>query len=218
MAGFHLRRSSTQSALRGRFFAPMQICSPDCVARVSLKGRRNHPLFFGPHQGGIATAQQTNSYFVAFDLLAKTRDEMTAMLRLWTEAAARMTSGETARPLGEDLSIEGPDGASALGLAPARLTITFGFGAGLFMKDGVDRYGLAAKRPEALVDLPKFNGDQLQPARTGGDISVQAWPTTRWSRFTRCGNSIASAMARRRSVGRRRVSCLRRRPAKRRAT
>ena len=96
------------------------------------------------------------------------------MLRLWTEAAARMTAGETARPLGQDLSTEGPDGASALGLSPARLTLTFGFGAGLFMKDGVDRYGLAAKRPEALVDLPKFNGDQLQPARTGGDISVQA--------------------------------------------
>jgi deferrochelatase/peroxidase EfeB len=131
-------------------------------------------MFFGTHQGGIATAQQTNSYFAAFDLLAKTRDEMTAMLRLWTEAAARMTSGETARPLGEDLSIEGPDGASALGLGRSRLTITFGFGAGLFMKDGVDRYGLAAKRPEALVDLPKFNGDQLQPARTGGDISMQA--------------------------------------------
>ena len=75
-------------------------------------------MFFGPHQGGIATAQQTNSYFAAFDLLAKTRDEVTAMLRLWTEAAARMTSGETARPLGEDLSVEGPDGASALGLGP----------------------------------------------------------------------------------------------------
>src|SRR5580693_7929765 len=29
-------------------------------------------MFFGPHQGGIATAQQTNSYFAAFDLLAKT--------------------------------------------------------------------------------------------------------------------------------------------------
>ncbi len=96
------------------------------------------------------------------------------MLRAWTEAAARMTSGETARPLGQDLSIEGPDGASALGLTRARLTITFGFGAGLFVKDGVDRYGLAAKRPDALVDLPKFNGDQLQAARTGGDISVQA--------------------------------------------
>ena len=130
--------------------------------------------FFGPHQGGIATPPQTNSYFVAFDLVAKTVDEVTMMLRLWTDAAKRMTAGETARPLGDDASIEGPDGGSALGLAPSRLTITFGFGAGLFVKNGVDRYGLAAKRPDALVDLPKFNGDQLQPARTGGDISVQA--------------------------------------------
>jgi deferrochelatase/peroxidase EfeB len=94
------------------------------------------------------------------------------MLRLWT--AARMTAGETARPLGDDVSAEGPDGGSALGPTPSRLTITFGFGPGLFVKNGVDRYGLAAKRPEALVDLPKFNGDQLQPARTGGDILVQA--------------------------------------------
>ena len=96
------------------------------------------------------------------------------MLRLWTDAAERMTAGETARALGDDLSVEGPDGGSALGLAPSRLTITFGFGPGLFMKEGVDRYGLAAKRPDALVDLPKFNGDQLQPARTGGDLFVQA--------------------------------------------
>jgi deferrochelatase/peroxidase EfeB len=141
---------------------------------ASATGAAPREAFFGKHQGGIATAKQLHSYFVAFDLVGKTRDEVAAMLAAWTEAAARMTSGETARPLGEDPSIEGPDGASALGLTPARLTLTFGFGAGLFMKDGVDRYGLAAKRPEALVDLPKFNGDQLQPARTGGDISVQA--------------------------------------------
>ncbi|HEY3720945.1 MAG TPA: Dyp-type peroxidase [Roseiarcus sp.] len=130
--------------------------------------------FFGAHQTGIATPQPMHTYFVAFDLVAKTRDEVTTMLRTWTDAAARMTSGQTARPLGEDLSVEAPDGASALGLSPARLTVTFGFGAGLFIKDGVDRYGLAAKRPQALVDLPKFNGDQLMPARTGGDLSVQA--------------------------------------------
>ena len=85
-----------------------------------------------------------------------------------------MSAGETARDLGQDVTVEGPDGGSALGLSPKRLTITFGFGAGLFSKDGSDRYGLAAKRPAALVDLPKFNGDQLEPARTGGDISVQA--------------------------------------------
>jgi len=144
------------------------------AAEGASTGAAPQEMFFGEHQRGIATAQQANSYFVAFDLVAKSRDEVTAMLRAWTEAAARMTSGETARPLGQDLSVEGPDGASALGLTRARLTITFGFGAGLFAKDGVDRYGLAGKRPDALVDLPRFNGDQLQAARTGGDISVQA--------------------------------------------
>jgi len=130
--------------------------------------------FFGAHQGGIATRQQRHSYFAAFDCLAKTRDDLTAMLQLWTNGAARMCSGDTARDLGKDLSSEGPDGGSALGLSPSRLTITFGFGPGLFSKDGADRYGLAAKRPAALVDLPKFNGDQLEAALTGGDLSVQA--------------------------------------------
>jgi deferrochelatase/peroxidase EfeB len=130
--------------------------------------------FFGDHQGGIVTAQQTHSYFAAFDLTTKTSDEVAAMLRAWTDAAARMTTGDTASPMGKDLSVEAADGGSALGLAAARLTITFGFGPGLFNKDGVDRFGLAAKRPAAFVDLPKFNGDHLEPARTGGDISVQA--------------------------------------------
>jgi deferrochelatase/peroxidase EfeB len=130
--------------------------------------------FFGPHQGGIATPQQTHSYFAAFDCLAKGRDELVTILRVWTDAAARMSAGATARDLGQDVSVEGPDGGSALGLPPGRLTITFGFGAGLFSKDGSDRYGLASKRPAALVDLPKFNGDQIEAARAGGDISVQA--------------------------------------------
>ena len=44
----------------------------------------------------------------------------------------------------------------------------------MFEKDGQDRYGLAKSRPEALVDLPRFAGDQLVPERTGGDLSVQA--------------------------------------------
>jgi deferrochelatase/peroxidase EfeB len=147
------------------------------VARAASQDRSAaapRESFFGEHQGGIASSQQTHSYFAAFDLVAKTRDEVKAMLQAWTEAAARMTSGETARPMAQDLSVEGPDGGAALGLAPASLTLTFGFGAGLFTKDGADRYGLAAQRPAALVALPKFNGDQLEAARTGGDISVQA--------------------------------------------
>jgi deferrochelatase/peroxidase EfeB len=52
--------------------------------------------------------------------------------------------------------------------------LTFGFGAGLFAKDGEDRYGIAGQRPQALVDLPSFHGDELVETRTGGDLSVQA--------------------------------------------
>jgi deferrochelatase/peroxidase EfeB len=66
------------------------------------------------------------------------------------------------------------DTGEALGQSPARLTLTFGFGAGLFVKDGVDRYGLARQRPAALVDLPVFVGDQLVEERGGGDLLVQA--------------------------------------------
>jgi deferrochelatase/peroxidase EfeB len=85
-----------------------------------------------------------------------------------------MSNGQTAGPIGRDTTTPASDSGEALGLPPARLTITFGFGSGLFLKDGQDRYGLTARRPEALVDLPKFNGDQLVEAHTGGDLSVQA--------------------------------------------
>ena len=66
------------------------------------------------------------------------------------------------------------DTGEALGLTPAHLTVTFGFGPTLFEQDGEDRFGLAGMRPEALVDLPPFARDELDPARSGGDIIVQA--------------------------------------------
>jgi deferrochelatase/peroxidase EfeB len=128
----------------------------------------------GPHQGGIATPQQSHVCFAAFDLTATKRDEVAALLRRWSDAADRMTRGEAAGSLSGGGSSVAADGGSALGLDPARLTLTFGFGPGMFGKDGKDRYGLEAKRPAALVELPKFNGDQLEQARCGGDLSVQA--------------------------------------------
>jgi deferrochelatase/peroxidase EfeB len=76
--------------------------------------------------------------------------------------------------MGSDTTVAAPDGGTALGLSPARLTLTFGFGPGLFLRDGQDRFGLAARRPAALMELPRFNGDQMDPARCGGDLSVQA--------------------------------------------
>ncbi|MDR3534834.1 MAG: iron uptake transporter deferrochelatase/peroxidase subunit, partial [Rhodopila sp.] len=130
--------------------------------------------FWGAHQAGIVTRQQSHCFFASFDLTTDKRDDVINLLRTWTTAAARLTSGQTAEPLGKDLDAPASDSAEAVGLPPARLTLTFGFGPGLFIKDGKDRYGLANARPEALVDLPRFNGDQLAPEKTGGDLSIQA--------------------------------------------
>jgi deferrochelatase/peroxidase EfeB len=130
--------------------------------------------FWGVHQAGIVTPAQSHCYFAAFDLAAEKRDEVIGLLRAWTDAAARLAAGQTAEPLGKDVNAPGADSAEAIDLPPARLTLTFGFGAGLFVKDGKDRYGIAAARPDALIDLPRFNGDQLVPEKTGGDLSLQA--------------------------------------------
>jgi deferrochelatase/peroxidase EfeB len=144
------------------------------AAPAAAPGGRATEPFWSLHQGGITTPAQGYSYFAAFDLVATKRADVAALLRRWTEAAARMSSGETAAALDRAAGGPGADSGDALDLPPSRLTITFGFGAGLFVKDGKDRYGLAAQRPEALVDLPKFPGEQLIEERTGGDLSVQA--------------------------------------------
>jgi len=137
--------------------------------------------FYGEHQAGIADNQQKHTYVASLDLTTTKRDDVIALLKAWTEAAARLTQGQTAKPLQTDAPADAnvddkpaPDSADVLGIGPCELTITFGFGPGLFAKDGKDRYGLAHKRPAALVDLPRFNGDQLIPAKTGGDLLIQA--------------------------------------------
>jgi len=128
--------------------------------------------FWGAHQAGILTPAQRHSYFAAFDLTTDKREDVIALLRRWTDAAGRMSQGLPFEPPQVPDAPE-PDAGDAVGLSPARLTVTFGFGAGLFSKDGVDRYGLAAQRPPALVDMPKFPGDQLVAEKSDGDLSVQ---------------------------------------------
>ncbi|MFD7515903.1 iron uptake transporter deferrochelatase/peroxidase subunit [Streptomyces niveus] len=131
--------------------------------------------FHGAHQAGIATAVPDRLHFAAFDVTAKDRAGLIQLLKDWTAAAALMTEG---RAVGEGAFgglPEAPpdDTGEAVGLKPSRLTLTIGFGPSLFTAEG-DRFGLAGRRPDALVDLPKFPGDNLDPARSGGDLCVQA--------------------------------------------
>jgi deferrochelatase/peroxidase EfeB len=132
--------------------------------------------FHGAHQAGIATAVQDRLHFAAFDVTTDDREELIAVLKEWTRAAERMTAG---RSVGAGavpgLDASPPDDTGeALGLKPSRLTLTVGFGPTLFEKDGKDRFGIKGRRPGALVDLPKFPGDNLDKARSGGDLCVQA--------------------------------------------
>lgn len=66
------------------------------------------------------------------------------------------------------------DTGEALGLPASQLTLTVGFGPSFFVKDGKDRFGIADKRPEALIDLPKFPNETMDPGKSHGDICVQA--------------------------------------------
>ncbi len=129
--------------------------------------------FHGPHQAGITTPVQGHLHFAAFDVTTRDRAALVRLLRTWTSAAASLTAG---LPVGPDGALGGSplappqDTGEALGHGTSRLTLTFGLGPSLFD----DRFGLAARRPPALADLPPFPGDALDPAHSGGDLCVQA--------------------------------------------
>lgn len=131
--------------------------------------------FYGAHQAGIATPVQDRLHFAAFDVVTTDRAKLVKMLKDWTAAAVAFTGGHphgaAAGGMGE---LPPDDTGEALGLPSSRLTLTVGFGPTLFEKDGKDRFGLKAKRPAALADLPHFPGDNLEAERSGGDICVQA--------------------------------------------
>ena len=126
--------------------------------------------FYGTHQAGIATPAQDRLAFAAFDVVTRDSQQLQEMLGLWAAAAARMSRGELVGPTESAPQSPPVDTGEALGLDPGRLTVTVGFGPGLFD----DRFGLAGKRPAALAPLPDLPGDQLQPSICGGDICVQA--------------------------------------------
>jgi deferrochelatase/peroxidase EfeB len=134
--------------------------------------------FTGTHQAGIVTPAQDRLHFVAFDVTTDDRDELVEMLQAWTAAARRMTVGRDAGPVG---AVDGEryappdDTGEAIGLPPSGLTLTIGFGPTLFeTAEGTDRFGLAARRPAPLTELPSFAGDQIDPAISGGDLCIQA--------------------------------------------
>jgi deferrochelatase/peroxidase EfeB len=143
------------------------------ATRSSASPAATH-AFFGAHQAGITTPVQDHLHFAAFDMAkSATREDLVELLQDWSYAASRMTQGLDASATGAvGGSPEAPpdDTGEALGLPASSLTITFGFGPGLF--DG--RFGLGGRRPAGLEVLPPFLGDDLDLKKSDGDLCVQA--------------------------------------------
>lgn len=135
--------------------------------------------FHGEHQAGIVTPAQDRLHFAAFDLMPTAdRADLIALLQDWSAAASRLTRGLGVTEAG---AVDGPalappdDTGEALGLPASNLTITFGFGPGLFADaTGADRFGIADRRPAALQTLPLFAFDLLEEPISGGDLAIQA--------------------------------------------
>jgi deferrochelatase/peroxidase EfeB len=134
--------------------------------------------FHGAHQAGITTLAQERLYFAAFDITTDSREDLIALLKQWSAAAANLTAGQDIGPNGAagGSRLAPPDDTGeAVGLAPGRLTLSIGFGASMFLDAaGKDRFGIADRRPAALVDLPHFAGDAIDASISAGDICVQA--------------------------------------------
>src|SRR5919197_2792367 len=145
----------------GRETAPE--AGPDAASQIVA--------FHGEHQAGIATPAQDRLHFAAFDIEEGLRArDLRDLLREWSRGAERMTAGQ---PVGEDDGgqLAPPtDTVEAMGLTPARLTVTFGLGPSLFDH----RFGLAGSKPAPLRTLPPLPGDELDAERSGGDLCVQA--------------------------------------------
>ncbi|WP_278234788.1 Dyp-type peroxidase [Isoptericola sp. AK164] len=125
-------------------------------APVPVHGTETVP-FHGVHQAGITTDAQAYATFVALDLHDDVdREALGRLMRILSDDAARLTQGEAALA----------DTEPELAVAPARLTVTFGFGPRF-----VERARGAA--PSWLHPLPAFEIDRLEPGFSDGDLLLQ---------------------------------------------
>jgi deferrochelatase/peroxidase EfeB len=126
--------------------------------------------FDGPHQSGILTPSpaQAQATFVALDSIAPNREVLATALENLSTRARALTQGAT---VGEEELDDPPPDSGILGAvdAPDQLTVTIAFGASLFD----ERYGLQALRPRGLEEMPSFPNDNIDPARSHGDVLLQ---------------------------------------------
>lgn len=163
--------------------------------KTSASEKTDKPIvsFYGKHQAGIITPQQTYIYLISFNLDTDSRCEVIKLFKDWTKLSELLVKGKREDGHNNDF-LPPKDTGEAQDLGPAHLTITFGFGPTFFVKDGKDRFGLADKRPNHLRDIPHMAHDDLDLEICGGDVCVQACADDQQVAFHTVRNFIKSAI------------------------
>ena len=113
--------------------------------------------FHGEHQAGVATPAQALVTFLGLDLRSENaRGDLARVLRLWSDDAARLTSGRGA------LGDQEPE----LAATPARLTVTVALGPPVFA-------GLLPGIARSSPALPRFATDALDRRWRQTDLLLQ---------------------------------------------
>ncbi|MFI9719975.1 iron uptake transporter deferrochelatase/peroxidase subunit [Streptomyces sp. NPDC052396] len=138
-------------------------------APLAERGPAAPPPFHGHHQPAVLTPPARCTAFLALDVTADDRAELTDLLRTLTRRARLLTAGRAPEPTGitappPDSGLLGPDPAVR---TPVRLTLSVG--SSLFDH----RFGLAARAPRRLRPMPVFPDDDLDAAWCHGDLGLQ---------------------------------------------
>lgn len=161
-AGYGLGRATDAGAAETS--PPLDAATAEAVNRAELDARRP---FDGVHQAGILTPANDFASFLALDAITSDRGELQRALQALSSRGRELVGG------GEFPAVEydaPPLDSGTLGtdVAPDSLSVTIALGASLFD----DRFGLADRRPAKLTAMEAFPNDDLDPARTGGDLML----------------------------------------------
>jgi deferrochelatase/peroxidase EfeB len=124
--------------------------------------------FHGVHQAAVLRHESAAVSFTAFDVITESRQDLVDLLRTITERARILTAGGLPQNAGpaaptDDNGILGPRVPSH------QLAVTVGMGASLFDA----RFGITGHKPAHLKPMTTFPNDNLNPAETHGDLSIE---------------------------------------------
>jgi deferrochelatase/peroxidase EfeB len=122
----------------------------------------------GDHQPGILDDPSPAVSVSAFDVIVENRSDLADLFQTITQLGHFLTNGGTPPNLGPGVP---PDDNGILGpvIPGGLLQLTVGLGSTLFD----DRFGFESQKPRVLKLMTPFPDDNLDPAQTQGDLSIQ---------------------------------------------